>query len=220
MTRGYYKERGTKYGRPAKEIDDPPDFSFYDTKDWSVRHWLKEIADRQGRHEWAQQRGEWEPIVGPNLTLVNDPDEINKLLGRPPSTRQVTSKEDADHDLALGRIVITVDPHTPDLADKLNAEAKTIRRAYPLPIKNRGHQGSNAAGINESKVHQWRQHRLVELYDLIIAGYDPVKDRKQVGAWLFPEIRNQQARGKKLDRAVKLLNELLKSMRMIDAQTR
>jgi hypothetical protein len=233
MTRGYCKEPGTKYGRPAKEIDDPPpNFSFHDTRDWTARRWLKEIADRQGQHEWAQQRGEWEtalpasmlqaPIIDPdaNLVPVSDPDEVNKFLARPPPIRQVTSKEDAAHDLALGRIVITVDPHTPDLADRLNAEAKKIRRVHPLPTKNRGRQGTNAAGINESKVQQWRQHRLVELYDLIIMGYDPVEDPKQIAAWLFSEIKNQRRRGEKLDQAVKLLDEMLNSMRMIDTQTR
>jgi hypothetical protein len=242
MTRGYYQEPGTRYGRPAKEIGDPPpNFSFHDTRNWDLRRWLKEIADRQGRQEWAQQQSEWvrlqpkvvqkgdkrewegtelEPIFGPDATLVNDPDEINKLLARPAPVRQVTSQEDAAHDLALGRIVITVDPHAPDLADKLKAEAKKIRRAHPLPIKNRGHQGTNAAGINESKMQQWSKHRLVELYDLMLMGYDPVKDRKKMAAWLFPEIRNPQGRGKKLDRAAKLLNEALDSVRMIDAQTR
>jgi hypothetical protein len=234
MARHYYKESGTKYGRPAKNVDDdhPPDFSFYDTKDWNARRWFKEIADRQGRHEWARERGEWEtplpthllqaPIIDPNANLIpiTDPDEINKFLCRPPAVRQVTSKEDAEHDLALGRTLISVDPYTPDLADKLTAEAKKIRRAHPLPIKNRGHQGANAAGITKNKVLQWRAHRLVELCDLKIMGYDPAEHRKQIAAWLFPEISNQEGRGKKLDRAVKLLNEMLKSMGMIDAQTR
>ena len=69
-------------------------------------------------------------------------------------------------------------------------------------------------------MQQWSKHRLVELYDLMLMGYDPVKDRKKMAAWLFPEIRNPQGRGKKLDRAAKLLNEALDSVRMIDAQTR
>jgi hypothetical protein len=248
MKRGYQKEDGTEYGPPRtkKMAKRPPGFSLCDTSAWDARRFLRELAIRQGRHEWAQQQAEWVlprykrveeggkwwleqdgvvPMFSPDATPITDPDEKNRFLGRLPTVSQIMSKEHAAHALDLGMILIAVDPHTPDLRERLSAEAKDIRAKYPLP-KNRGRPSvsTDVAGIDDQKVVQWRDHRIVDLYDLIIKGHDPDKDRPRLAWWLFqddfPNKNDRRARGKKLDRAVELLNEALASMRMIDAQTR
>jgi hypothetical protein len=235
MVRNYYKDPDEEHGRPRTRIArHPTDFSIRDTSGWDARRFLRELAILQGKHAWEQERTEWEapmpaqllpaPIIDPNANLipVTDPDEVNRFLDRPPAVSQITSQERAAHALALGMILIAVDPNTPDLAEKLSAEAKDIHAQHPLPIKDRWRPSgsTDVAGIDAQKVEQWREHRIVDLYDLIIRGHDPCKERKQLAAWLFPEVEDRQARGKKLDRAVRLLNEALASMRMIDAQTR
>jgi hypothetical protein len=122
-------------------------------------------------------------------------------------------------------ILIAVDLHTPDLAKRVGIELEDIRAKYPLP-KNRGRPSISidVAGIDAPKVEQWRDHRIVDLYDLILKGHDPGKERMQLAWWLFkdvfPNVKDRQARGKKLDRALELLSEALASLRMIDAQTR
>jgi hypothetical protein len=122
-------------------------------------------------------------------------------------------------------VLIAVDPNTPDLAKRVGAELEDIRAKYPLP-KNRGRPSASTDvdGIDASKVEQWRDHRIVDLYGLILKGHNPRKERQQLAWWLFkddpPMLKDQEARGKKLDRAEKLLSEALASLRMIDAQTR
>jgi hypothetical protein len=244
----YYKEGDTEYGRPRTRIAKrPPGFSLVDTSGWDARRFLKELAIRQGRHEWAQQQAEWVlpryrrveegdkwraeqdgvvPMFSPDATPITDPDEINRFLARPPAVSRITSEEQAAHALALGMILIAVDPHTPGLVERLNAEAKDIRAKHPPSIKDRWRPSTSTdvAGIDDQKVEQWRDHRIVDLYDFIIKGHDPGKERPQLARWLFqdvfPNAQDRRARGKKLDRAVELLNEALASMRMIDAQTR
>jgi hypothetical protein len=236
MPRGYYKEPDVKYGRPKTKIarEPPRFFRTYDDemRNWDARRFFRELVIRQGTHDWEQERGEWkrskksafDPLGETYLrgTPVTDPDEINKFLCRPPAVSQITSKEDAIHALRLGLILIAVDPHAPNLADKLNIEAKKIRAKYPLPIKPRGRPSDSidVVGIDANKVEQWRIHRIVALHELRLKGYDPRKERKQLAAWMFPEIRDKRKRGLKLDRAVELLDEALAATREIDAQTR
>ena len=231
MKRGYHKEDDTEHGRPRTKVARrPAGFSLIDTSGWDARRFLSELANRQGEHEWKQQKDGWkrdpEDTSWDDLTLVNDPDEADRLLDRPPAVGQITSKERAAHALNLGMILIAVDPHTPNLAERLSAEAKDIRAKHPLPIKDRWRPRASpdVAGIDAQKLAQWRDHRIVDLYDLIIKGHDPHKERMRLAWWLFkddfPNIKDRRARGKKLDRAVDLLGEALSMLPMIDAQTR
>jgi hypothetical protein len=247
MARRYYKEPDVEYGRPKTRIAIPPRdyFRAYDEKmkGWDARRFRRELAIQQGRHEWAQQQAEWvlpryklvkegnkwwfeqdgvEPMFSPDATPITDPDEGNRFLDRPPAVSRITSQERAAHALALGMILIAVDPHTPDLEARLNTEAKNIRADFPQPIKTRGRPSASTdiAGIDENKLKQWREHRVVFLHHLRLNGHDPGKARKQLAAWMFPEIKDPRKRGLKLDRAVELLDEALAAARMIDVQTR
>jgi hypothetical protein len=248
MKRGYTKEGDTKYGRRRTRTmaKRPQGFSLVDTCNWDASRYLRELVILQGQHEWARQQAEWAlprykrveeggawrleqdgvvPMFSPNATPITDLNEINRFLARPPAVSQITSKEGAAHALDLGMILIAVDLHTPDLAKRVGIELEDIRAKYPLP-KNRGRPSISidVAGIDAPKVEQWRDHRIVDLYDLILKGHDPGKERMQLAWWLFkdvfPNVKDRQARGKKLDRALELLSEALASLRMIDAQTR
>jgi len=194
MKRGYYRADDTEHGRPRTKVPRrPPDFSLIDTTGWDTRRFLRELANRQGEHEWKQQKDEWkrypEDTSWDDLTLFNDPDEADRLLDRPPSVDQITSKERATHALDLGMILIAVDPHTPNLAERLSAEAKDIRAKHPLPIKDRWRPraSTDVAGIDTQKLAQLRDHRIVDLYDLIIKGHDPHKERMRLAWWLFKD---------------------------------
>jgi hypothetical protein len=222
MKRSYYKEPDTKYGRPKTRISKKPPESFrnYDDemKGWDARRFLREIQNRLGKHAWRQEWGEdWE-----GLTPVTDPDEINAFLCRPSAVTQVASKEDAEHALKSGMILIAVDPNTPDLRKRLEKEVAAIRNKHPLPIKGRGRPGktTDVAGIEPVLVDQWRAHRIIALLHLQLSGHDPRTNRKQAAEWMFPEEKDQRKRGLKLDRALELLDQAIAACRMIDAQTR
>jgi hypothetical protein len=233
MKRGYCKEGNTKPGRPKTKVPRrPADFLPCDTSGWDVRRFLRELVIRQGEHEWQTKKEEWkrdpEDTSWDRLTPASDPDEINRFLARLPAVSQITSQECAAHALRLGMILIAVDPHTPNLVERLSAEADDIRARHPLPIKDRGrpHTSSDVAGVDDQKLAQWRDHRIVDLYDLISKGHDPRKERLPLAWWLFkddyPNFQARRARGSKLDRAVDLLNQALSLplLRMMDAQTR
>jgi hypothetical protein len=251
MPRGYYKDRDVKYGRPKTKIvrTPPRGFKIYNTSDWDARRFFRELMDRQLKHEWKKQRGEWakephtldperyrseERTVAPGLRAggpwnfrglipLTDPDEINKFLCRSRAVWQIDTREDADHALSLGMILIAVDPNTPDLAKRLGIQAEKIRKAHPLPIKKPRGRPSKSGDIDlipPETLNAWRVHKIVELHELRLKGYDPQKQRKQIAAWLFPEQKHQRARGETLDRAVEILDDALAAARAIDAQTR
>jgi hypothetical protein len=153
MPRGYYKEPGVKYGRPkTKIVRDPP--AFFKTYDeemsgWDGRQFLRELVKRQVEHDWKKERPEWEnkqrtleggkwytsnekPPWYSTGSPLNDPDEINAFLCRPPPVSQIDRASEADHALSLGMILIAVDPNTPDLAKRLSIEAKKNSQGAPV----------------------------------------------------------------------------------------
>jgi hypothetical protein len=176
MRRDYYREPNTKYGRPKIKIDArPPDFPNCDTKCWDGRRFLRELVILQRAHEWEQQRDEWEnqpPFI--RGTPIVDPEETDKFLCRPRSVAQIQSSEDAAHALALGMVLIAVDPSTPNLITRLNKEAKAIREKHPLPIKKprgRPSEPADVPGIDAATIEQWRVHRIITLHELRLAGH-------------------------------------------------
>jgi hypothetical protein len=224
----YYKEPDTKYGRPKTRIlkKRPDFFRTYDEemKSWDARRFLRKLMIRQGNHDYALRRHEWEdePPYVRGLPMT-DPDAINKFLCRLPPVSRIGSIDDAQHALRLGMILIAIDRNTPNLKKRLDEEAKTIRKEHPLPVnKQRGRprEPVDVVGFDAGKVRQWRAHRIISLHELLLKGYDLHRDRKQLAAWMFPEQKDQRKRGLLLDRSAKLLHEALVGQRVIDAQTR
>jgi len=237
MKRPYYKEPDTTYGRPEVWVspDPPQGFSLHGADEFAasldLRGFLNEVVRRESIHEFRQNQG-WaaeaaaEFLGGearefaPALTTA---DEINRFLVRPEAVCIVGTEDAARHALHLGMILIAVDPNVPDLAARLEQTAKAIRQSHPVPAARppgRQAKTGDIDGFHEGDVRQWRDHRILALLDLVLVGHDPRSERKQLAAWLFPEIEDLRARGKKLDHAIKLLNALRAAVRVIDAQTR
>jgi hypothetical protein len=120
-------------------------------------------------------------------------------------------------------VLIAVDPSVPDLHDRLRKIGQEIRAKHPLPLarpRGRPTISGDVDGVSVADLRAWRDHRILALAECIHIGNSPRKDRKQLAAWLFPEIKDQTERGKKLDKAAKLLEQLRASVRVIDSQTR
>jgi hypothetical protein len=101
--------------------------------------------------------------------------------------------------------VLEIDPNCPDeiLFEKI---ATVLKRARNKPARR----------INTKA---WAEHRILALYDLRLMGYDLSKDRKQLAAWLFPEINNEKPRGDKFDRANEYLKAAMASLNALRAQS-
>jgi hypothetical protein len=230
VTRDYYKEPDVVYGRPKTKIErEPKDFKSYDEemRDWDPRRFMRELVKREGDHAWKTERREWDespafreaPLEG---SPPSDPDEINAFLCRPSAISEVTTADDAAHALTLGMVLLAIDPNVPDLRVQLADVARKIRERYPPAVGLRRGRPSKIdnAPVSDSKVDEWREHRIVALHELRLAGHDLRKKRKQVACWMFPDITGEKSRAAKLDRAVLLLDDALALARVIDAQTR
>jgi hypothetical protein len=229
MSRSYYKEPGSVYGRPKTKIERPPkDFKSHDKeRDWDLRRFMRELVKREVDHSWNTERQEWNespafkkaPLEGAPLS---DLDEINAFLCRPSAIVGVKSASDADHALTLGMVLFAIDPNVPNLRGQLAALARKIREQHPPAVGLRRGKPSKIdnAPISNSRLSEWREHRIVALHELRLAGHDLRKKRKQVAYWMFPEIEEEKPRAAKLDRAVMLLDDALAQARVIDAQTR
>jgi hypothetical protein len=198
-------------------------------KGWGPREFLRELENRRLRHNEERgrkrRRREWKFLnLSDEAAPPTDFDEINRFLCRPPAVSQIGSVKEADHALRLNYILIVVDPNTPNIEQRLIAEAKTIRKKHRLHLKRSPGRprfsSADTTSPDARKVQQWRDHRIVTLHDLRLNGYDPRKQRKQVAALMFPEIGHGRTRGRKLDQAVKLLDDFLAAARPIEAMTR
>jgi hypothetical protein len=226
MARNYYKEPDATYGRPETAIEQSPPRGFYHydglMAQLDARGFLRALEKRLGEHDWQNRRDEWEFMTCDGKPPT-DPDEINRFLCRPAAVSIVENTDDAAHYLKLKMILIAVDPNTPNLASRLKEQARAIRKRHPLsPRKRKGRPSGleDNFGIDDQDLNQWRNHRIISLLDLILMGFDPSKERKQLAFWLFPEIEDQDARGKKFDNARKHLDQARAASRIVDAQTR
>jgi hypothetical protein len=226
-----YAGSDEKPGRPrTPTVSSPEWFQTYDDamKGWGAREFLREIVNRQLRHDAERGRKrlrrDWGFLnLSDEAAPIIDFDEINNFLCRPAAVSQIGSVEEAAHALRLNYILIAVDPNTPNIEQRLIAEAKKIRKKHRLRLKRspgRPRSSADTTSPDARKVQQWRDHRIVALHDLRLNGYDPRKQRMQVAALMFPEIKDQSRRGRKLDRAVKLLDEVPATARSIEAMTR
>lgn len=227
VARPYYKEPDVIYGRPKTKIAPlPKGFQSYDEemRGWTLRQFMRELEKRLGDHQWKLELPEWNACPGlEGTTLVSDPDEVNALLSRPKAVTQLKSADEASHALDLGMVLFAIDPNTPNLKLRLADVAKTIREQHPITAglsRGRPRKLDSAPEISNSKVQEWREHRIIALHELRLGGHDPHKERKQMALWMFPEIKDAQRRGAKLDRALMLLDDALAQARLIDAQTR
>ena len=225
VKRNYHKEPDLKYGRPKKKISKiPPSwFSNHDdlVRKLDARDFLRLIVAKQNKDDWEKRVSkEWPHGQGIPLFEL---DEINHFLKPLSPLSVLKNEEEAAHAKALGFVVISIDPHVPNLASSLKKIIGEIRKDYPFPVRRKvGRQSieGDMPLFDETDLQQWKDHRILALYDLRLRDFVRPEQRKQIASWLFPEIKNQTDRGNKLDKAQKILDQFLSSLRSIDAQTR
>ncbi|MGP0093719.1 MAG: hypothetical protein ACLPKB_27815 [Xanthobacteraceae bacterium] len=203
MTRSYSYEDG-RPGRPKTEIEqDPP-------KGFSRHLALMNTLDRRGWYRHLAERREYEKVNGDprdyedwRLRRVTDPHELDRVLCRAESVAECETAEDLEIARFNGRVVLQIDPACPHdlLLEKIQAVLERARDGKPRRIN----------------IEAWAEHRILALYDLKLMGYDLSKERKQLAVWLFPETRDEKARGDKFDRARELLDMALSHLNTLRA---
>lgn len=204
MTRPYVVEDGHA-GRPKTEInpEPPPGFSLHDP--------LMEKLDKRGWYRQLAERQRYEEMDGDphhrefNLRQVTDPEEIDRFMCRAHVVAEVNTLDQLEGALFNGRIVIEIDPVAPK-----KVLFKQIAALLDDVVSRTGRQISTKA---------WKDHRILALYDLKLMSYDLSSERKQLAAWLFPEIDDEKKRGDKFDRAKEYLDTALSSLPALRAQS-
>ena len=202
------RDASDRPGRPPTKIkaNPPKGFERHDELMRSLdgRGWYRELAKRQREtalldgplNERYRERDDL------SLEPIEDPEEMDRLMCR---TEPVAECRDA-YDLKIarrnGRLVIEIDVMAHD--DFLIEEVKRL-----IKIR-RGEQKPRRIYLNA-----WVNHRILALYDLKNMQYNLCKQRKQLAWWMFPEIKDDNARGDKYDRACELLDEALSSLSLL-----
>jgi hypothetical protein len=204
VKRRYVYEDGHP-GRPKTEIDSNP------PKGFSRHLGLMKRLDTKGWYRQLEERRQYERTNSdprdpdePQLRRVTDPNELDHLMCRSDVVAECKTKDDLEVAHFNGRLVLEIDPDCPDeiLFEKIATLLKRVRNGKARRIKTKA----------------WAAHRILALYDLKLMGYDFSKERKQLAAWLFPEINDGKQRGDKFDRAIKYLKAALSSLNTVRAQ--
>lgn len=205
MARHYVREDGLP-GRPKTRTHSCP------PKGFSLHKGLMRHLDPQGWYEKLEERRQLERAEldppdpdYPHLKRVTDPKERDSVMCRSKVVAVCTILDDLEVAQINRRLVLEIDPACPD---------KILFKEIAFMLKQV--RNSPARKINTKA---WADHRILALYDLILMGYDPSKERKQLAAWLFPEIRRQKSQGDKFDRAVKYLNHAISVLPELRAQS-
>ncbi len=209
--RRYVVEDG-RPGRQKTKIEKKPPgwFRLHDAlmEKLDVRGWYRQLAERKRIEEMKGDPRDAEPW----LRQITDPEEMDRIMCRVDVVAECKAAADVTIAQFNGRIVIEIDPAAPnDLVFAKIGALLERRRALIEDAKLRP-----ARRIN---VTPWREHRILALYDLKLVGYDLSDERKQLAAWLFPEIDSEKKRGDKFDRAKEYLEAALASLSTLRAQS-
>jgi hypothetical protein len=205
LTRRYAYEV-SRPGRPKTKIDSSP------PKGFTLHLALMKRLDRYGWYRQLEERRQLDRTGSdprdpddPRLRRVTDPDELDRVMCRTDVVAVCNTPDDLEVAHFNARLVLEIDHACPDevLFNKIATELKRVRNG-----KSR-----------RNRTRPWREHRILALYDLKLMGYDLSKDRKQLAAWLFPEINDEKRRGDKFDRAIKYLKAALSSLNTLRTQT-
>ncbi|MGJ0393309.1 MAG: hypothetical protein ACR650_11285 [Methylocystis sp.] len=204
---------GTRAGRPSirTTAEPPPGFSLHDDLMGSLdaSGWYREIAGRLRREGIAQHyradelaRLKEDFCVAP----VDDPFEMDKLMCRKEPVAVVRNETDLRVATFNGRLVIEIDT---------DVHEEVLLRSIKTVISSCG-----AHPPRRKQFGAWVEHRILAFLDLLLLGYAPEKDRKQMAQWLFPEINDVEERGKKFDRAGGYLRDAIACLRSLRAYPR
>jgi hypothetical protein len=186
--------------------------------------------EKRARPEWRERLRDIVPDIE-DYRQSNDPREVDRFLARPsstvelwdPSSRNPELDERATHALDMAFALFAFDPALPD--DEVRARFDTflakVRQDRPITLRRAGPgKPSGAASVSGEHLRRWRAHRILLLFDLMLYGHDPRTERKTLAAWMFPEIKDEMARGNKFDEARRLLDEARSNSRVLWAQAR
>jgi len=207
--REYVCENGTP-GREATEIDLTPPKGFCLHKELmdnlDLTGWYGQLAHR---HEQDKLGWDGTPMYefsefGLCKPLL-DPQKIDHMMCRDEIVRECKTNVELEIAQHNNRIVLSIDPACPDaiLYSEIMKAIKTIKDRI----------------IRSINTTAWTEHRILALYDLKLMGYDLSNERKQLAAWLFPEIQKPKARGDKFDKAKKYLDGAISSLDIMRAQS-
>jgi hypothetical protein len=174
--------------------------------DLDARGWYHELEARERRRflaahcrpeDWPWLKEEFAAGFKP----IDDPQEMDRLMCRTEPVAKVETPLHLEVAQFNNRLVLEIDPMCLKdvLFKKIEDFLQAARKQKQRPSR---HIPSEA----------WRNHRLLTLHSLQLAGYDLRRSRKQLAEWLFPEIANPKARGDKYDRACKLLTAALAAL--------
>lgn len=204
MAKPYHYEDGEP-GRPKVEIDPSPKWLSNHVvlmKDLDIRGWYLQLASRVAyeikRDEFADQEN-WP------YRPVTDPEEIDAVMCRTTPVALCQTPQELEVAQFNGRIVLEVDPNCPE-ALLFQEIVRVLRTVREKPVR-------------QVNTRAWAEHRILAMYDLKLADYDLSAERKQLAAWLFPEIENQKTRGDKYDRAREYLDDAIGSIPTLRAQS-
>jgi len=201
MARAYFYEDG-RPGRPRVPVNQsPPKYIFHLNAlmlRLDDRGWYRELAKRQ-RREYLRANA---PFEG---RPIGDPLEMDRIMCRTDVVAECKDKTDLEIAQFNGRVVLEIDPDCPDdrLFKKIAAILDQVRKRRSRRINTK----------------HWATHRILALYELKLRGHDLSQDRKQLAAWLFPEIRSEKTRGDKFDRSRQYLCEAISQLPTLRAQS-
>ena len=104
-----------------------------------------------------------------------------------------------------GRLVLEIDPACPPTQLHRLIDDQIVR------FRDKKARQSNRK--------PWVKYRILALFDLLNAGYDPSSQRKQLAAWLFPEVKSLKARGDSFDRAREVLDQAISTIPALRVQS-
>lgn len=209
--RGYVVEDG-RPGRPKTEIEQKPPngFSLHDKlmERLDARGWYRQLAERKRIEEMEGDPRDVEPW----LRQITDPEEMDRIMCRVDVVAECKTADDVKIAQFNGRLVVEIDPAAPKdlLFSKISALLDTRRTSI---------EDTKLQSARRINVTPWKEHRILALYDLKLMDYDLSAERKQLAAWLFPEIDDEKRRGDKFDRAKEYLEAALASLGTLRAQS-
>ena len=187
-------------GRPPIEIETalPPDLAPLvvaksEQQKFGLADWRKALGGEQQRQAYVAN--EYSPEAWANLepgTFGPWRPEAGMAEGFVP----ITDLHEMDRVMCRGWISLDIDTAwTDDLIDRVGKKAVAAERA------------------KLGRFAQWASHNIATLFNFQQAGRDLSNERKQLAAWLFPDIADADAREGKFDRAKGYLEEALNYVR-------
>jgi hypothetical protein len=177
-----------------------------------ARGWYRELAKRQRREYLKSTPRVYIKGAIPrsykdrSFRRIANPEEMDQIMCRTDVVAVCETQNDLEVAHFNRRLVLEIDPACPDeiLFKEIATLLKRVRHGKARRINTKA----------------WGAHRILALYDFKLLGYDFSKERKQLAAWLFPEINDDKQRGDKFDRAIEYLEAALSSLNTIRAQAK